>query len=84
MRQTGSLVLLQGWGLDANGPAGAVLKGWVESRFGIVPIFHKAPLQRFPSAACVRLSSLLGETAAHPARFAQVVRPAHAPLGSDG
>lgn len=45
------LKLLQGWGLDANGPAGAVLKGWVESRFGIVPIFHKAPLQRFPSAA---------------------------------
>jgi NAD+---dinitrogen-reductase ADP-D-ribosyltransferase len=43
--------LLQGWGMDANGPAGAVLKGWVESRFGMVPIFHKAPLGRFPSPA---------------------------------
>jgi NAD+--dinitrogen-reductase ADP-D-ribosyltransferase len=42
--------LLQGWGMDANGPAGAVLKGWVESRFGLVPSFHKAPLARFPSA----------------------------------
>lgn len=41
--------LLQGWGFDANGAAGAVLKGWVESRFGIVPTFHKAPLDRFPS-----------------------------------
>jgi len=43
--------LLQGWGMDANGPAGAVLKGWVESRFGLVPSFHKAPLTRFPSPA---------------------------------
>lgn len=43
--------LLQGWGMDANGPAGAVLKGWVESRFGLVPTFHKAPLGRFPSPA---------------------------------
>ena len=45
--------LLQGWGLDASGPAGAVLKGWVESRFGLVPVFHKAPLGRFPSPAWV-------------------------------
>lgn len=45
--------LLQGWGMDANGPAGAVLKGWVESRFGLVPLFHKARLERFPSPAWV-------------------------------
>lgn len=45
--------LLLGWGLDSNGPAGAVLKGWVESRFGLVPVFHKAPLARFPSPAWV-------------------------------
>jgi NAD+--dinitrogen-reductase ADP-D-ribosyltransferase len=47
------LQLLQGWGLEANGAAGAVLKGWVESRFGLVPAFHKAPLARFPSPAWV-------------------------------
>ncbi|MEK8053045.1 NAD(+)--dinitrogen-reductase ADP-D-ribosyltransferase [Ideonella sp. DXS22W] len=47
------LKLLQGWGMDANGAAGAVLKGWVESRFGLVPSFHKAPLQRFPSPAWI-------------------------------
>lgn len=45
--------LLQGWGGDSNGQAGAVLKGWVESRFGIVPQFHKARLERFPSQAWV-------------------------------
>lgn len=45
--------LLQGWGMDANGAAGAVLKGWVESRFGLVPTFHKAPLNRYPSDAWV-------------------------------
>ncbi|HEX6363877.1 MAG TPA: NAD(+)--dinitrogen-reductase ADP-D-ribosyltransferase [Albitalea sp.] len=47
------LKLLQGWGMDANGPAGAVLKGWVESRFGLVPTFHRAPLARFPSPAWI-------------------------------
>jgi NAD+--dinitrogen-reductase ADP-D-ribosyltransferase len=45
--------LLQGWGMDANGAAGAVLKGWVESRFGMAPSFHKAPLTRFPSPAWI-------------------------------
>lgn len=51
LRRVSYLKLLQGWGLDANGAAGAVLKGWVESRFGLVPVFHKAALARFPSAA---------------------------------
>jgi NAD+--dinitrogen-reductase ADP-D-ribosyltransferase len=45
--------LLEGWGFDANSPQGAVLKGWVESRFGLVPTFHRAPLGRFPSPAWV-------------------------------
>lgn len=54
--------LLAGWGLDSNGPAGAVLKGWVESRFGLVPVFHKAPLRRFPSPAWV---AYLEEKAGH-------------------
>jgi NAD+--dinitrogen-reductase ADP-D-ribosyltransferase len=47
------LKLLQGWGLDANGAAGAVLKGWAESRFGLLPAFHEVPLGRFPSPAWV-------------------------------
>jgi NAD+--dinitrogen-reductase ADP-D-ribosyltransferase len=52
--KTSYLKLLQGWGLNANGPAGAVLKGWVESRFGLVPTFHRERLGRFPSPAWVR------------------------------
>jgi NAD+--dinitrogen-reductase ADP-D-ribosyltransferase len=46
--------LLQSWGVDSSGQAGAVLKGWVESRFGLVPCFHVARLERFPSPAWVR------------------------------
>lgn len=38
------LKLLQGWGFDSNGPEGAVMKGWVESRFGLRPSYHKHPL----------------------------------------
>ena len=38
--------LLKGWGYDSNGREGAVLKGWVESRFGIFPTFHKEMLER--------------------------------------
>lgn len=45
--------LLEGWGFDSNGPEGAVLKGWVESRFGLLPIFHKELLGRFPSPAWI-------------------------------
>jgi len=46
--------LLEGWGFDSNGPQGAVLKGWVESRFGLVPTYHGGTLARFPSEAWVR------------------------------
>ncbi|MBS1213588.1 MAG: dinitrogenase reductase ADP-ribosyltransferase-like protein [Proteobacteria bacterium] len=45
------LRLLQDWGFDSNNPQGAVLKGWVESRFGLFPTFHKAPLEGFATPA---------------------------------
>ena len=38
------LRFLRGWGVDASSVEGAVLKGWVESRLGIPPTFHRAPL----------------------------------------
>lgn len=47
------LKLLSGWGFDSNNPQGAVLKGWVESRFGLFPTFHKEPLTRFNSPAWI-------------------------------
>ncbi|MEW5791744.1 MAG: NAD(+)--dinitrogen-reductase ADP-D-ribosyltransferase [Pseudomonadota bacterium] len=45
------LRLLKGWGFDSNGPEGAVLKGWVESRFGIPPTYHKAVISRVGAPA---------------------------------
>lgn len=45
------LRLIKGWGYDSNSPEGAVLKGWVESRFGIFPTFHKEIIQRISSGA---------------------------------
>jgi NAD+--dinitrogen-reductase ADP-D-ribosyltransferase len=32
---------LRGWGVDSSSIEGAVLKGWVESRIGLLPTFHK-------------------------------------------
>ena len=43
--------LIEGWGFDSNGPEGAVLKGWVESRFGICPSFHKEIIERVSGRA---------------------------------
>jgi NAD+---dinitrogen-reductase ADP-D-ribosyltransferase len=35
------LRFLRGWGMESNSIEGAVLKGWVESRIGLPPTFHK-------------------------------------------
>lgn len=45
------LRLLKGWLFDSNNAEGAVLKGWVESRFGLLPTYHKEPILRFASDA---------------------------------
>ncbi|MCX7175795.1 MAG: NAD(+)--dinitrogen-reductase ADP-D-ribosyltransferase [Proteobacteria bacterium] len=45
------LRLLKGWGFDANSREAAVLKGWVESRFGLFPTFHKTVIARFSAPA---------------------------------
>jgi NAD+--dinitrogen-reductase ADP-D-ribosyltransferase len=41
--------VLMGWMFNANGFEGAVLKGWVESRFGIIPTFHKRKITELES-----------------------------------
>ena len=38
------LRVLRGWLFDADGIEGAVLKSWVESRFGLLPLNHRGPL----------------------------------------
>ncbi|MDA3878229.1 MAG: NAD(+)--dinitrogen-reductase ADP-D-ribosyltransferase [Halothiobacillus sp.] len=48
------LRLLHGWGYDSNSPEGAVLKSWVESRFGIPATFHRAVIGRYGSPAWLR------------------------------
>lgn len=42
--------LLRAWGADSNGPAGAVLKAWVESRFGLLATYHHGRLADDPAA----------------------------------
>ncbi len=41
------LRLIQDWGMDSNNAQGAVFKGWVESRFGLFPTFHKQRITGF-------------------------------------
>lgn len=48
------LRLLHGWGFDSNAAEGAVLKSWVESRFGIPATFHRAVIGRYGSPAWLR------------------------------
>ena len=43
------LRLLRGWLFDNDGLEGAVLKGWVESRFGLLPRSHNGLLNDFGS-----------------------------------
>ena len=44
------LKVLRGWAFDADGREGAVLKGWVESRFGLLPRHHGGPIRDFSGA----------------------------------
>lgn len=42
---------LRGWMFDSNSLEGAVLKGWVESRLGLPPTFHREPVEDIHSEA---------------------------------
>ncbi len=37
--------MIRGWSFDADSREGAVLKGWVESRFGLMTRYHGQPLR---------------------------------------
>jgi NAD+--dinitrogen-reductase ADP-D-ribosyltransferase len=39
------LQVIRGWSVDSNGIEGAVLKGWVESRFGLLARYHAGSLR---------------------------------------
>jgi NAD+--dinitrogen-reductase ADP-D-ribosyltransferase len=48
------LRILRGWSFAADSLEAAVLKGWVESRFGLIPRHHGAPLRDFTGPAWQR------------------------------
>ena len=50
--------VLRGWSFDSDGREGAILKGWVESRFGLLPRFHCEPLRDFSGAAYLRYQEM--------------------------
>ena len=45
--------MIRGWSFDSDSRDAAVLKGWVESRFGLMPRYHVEPL-RDPSSEAYR------------------------------
>jgi NAD+--dinitrogen-reductase ADP-D-ribosyltransferase len=45
------LRFLRGWMFESNSLEGAVLKGWVESRLGLPPTFHRVPIDDIHSEA---------------------------------
>ena len=49
--KTDYLRMLRGWGFDSNGREGAALKGWVESRFGLLPRHHAGQIRDFSGDA---------------------------------
>jgi NAD+--dinitrogen-reductase ADP-D-ribosyltransferase len=55
--RNGYLRFLRGWGMDASSVEAAVLKGWVESRMGIPPTFHREPLLQRDSDAWARYAA---------------------------
>jgi NAD+---dinitrogen-reductase ADP-D-ribosyltransferase len=45
------LKLIRGWHFNSDSLEGAVLKSWVESRFGLLPRYHRAPIRDFSGEA---------------------------------
>jgi NAD+---dinitrogen-reductase ADP-D-ribosyltransferase len=63
--RAGYLRLLKGWMFDSNAAEGAVLKGWAESRFGLLPTYHKELLRRFASPAWAHYGEQRASTRFH-------------------
>jgi NAD+--dinitrogen-reductase ADP-D-ribosyltransferase len=62
------LRMVRGWSFDADGREAAALKGWVESRFGLLPRHHGGPIRDFSSEAYrryleMRAAALYGSNA---------------------
>lgn len=49
---------IRGWSFDSDSREGAVLKGWVESRFGLTPRYHGQSLRDYGSEAYRRYEEM--------------------------
>lgn len=50
-RKADYLLMVRGWSFDTDGREGAALKGWVESRFGLLPRHHAGAIRDFSGVA---------------------------------
>jgi NAD+--dinitrogen-reductase ADP-D-ribosyltransferase len=51
------LRILRGWFFDSDSLEGAVIKSWVESRFGLVPRYHQGPINNIEDETYARFVS---------------------------
>ncbi|WP_455222630.1 NAD(+)--dinitrogen-reductase ADP-D-ribosyltransferase [Kaarinaea lacus] len=51
------LRVLRGWFFDADSQEGAVIKAWVESRFGLIPRYHQRPIRSIDDDAYLQYVS---------------------------
>ena len=60
------LRFLRGWLFDSNSLEGAVLKGWVESRLGLLPTFHRRTIRdaHTPEYDCYLVERMKGTSRA--------------------
>lgn len=51
------LRVLRGWFFDSDSLEGAVIKAWVESRFGLIPRYHQGPIRSIDDEAYARFAA---------------------------
>lgn len=51
------LRVLRGWFFNSDSVEGAVIKSWVESRFGLVPRYHQGPIRSIEDETYARFAS---------------------------
>ena len=51
------LRVLRGWFFDSDSVEGAVVKSWIESRFGLIPRYHQGPIRSIEDETYARFVS---------------------------
>ncbi|MBK8580260.1 MAG: hypothetical protein IPN78_19340 [Candidatus Accumulibacter sp.] len=75
-RRATYLRVVRGWAFDAESCEAAVLKGWVESRFGLCPRHHGGSAARTGQRAALRATSRVARRACRDQRPGGTTRPA--------